>query len=225
MNVGDISVARTPGEREELWRRAQPGKVITLQSLHRRKDGSVFPVEVRVSCQQLGGRKLFFGVAHDISERVKAETIIQELNRELEQRVSERTRELKDMTDALQAVMDSANDAIFLKDTQGRFLLFNRAAERFSGFTAADVIGKTAIEAFGPETGGVIMAQEQTVLAQGETTTVEETLTMKGTQRVFWRRVVHVRMPPEKSAASSEYRETSPTARSSRTNCAPNATG
>ncbi|MEJ0036572.1 MAG: PAS domain S-box protein [Gammaproteobacteria bacterium] len=185
MNVDDISVARGRGEREQIWRGAQPDKVITLQSRHRRKDGSVFPVEVRVTCQQLGGRKLFFGVAHDISERVRAENTIQQLNQELERRVVERTRELADTTDALQAIMDSANDAIFLKDAEGRFLLFNRAAERFSGFAAADVIGKTAVETFGPETGGLMMAQERRVLVDGETFTVEETLSMSGNRRVF----------------------------------------
>jgi len=185
MNVGDISVARGRGDREEVWRRAQPGNVITLQSLHRRKDGSIFPVEVRITSQHLGGRKLFFGVAHDISDRVRAENTIQQLNQELERRVAERTRELADTTDALQAIMDSANDAIFLKDAEGRFLLFNRAAERFSGLAAADVVGKTAVEAFGPETGGLMMAQERRILANGETSTVEETLNMNGTRRVF----------------------------------------
>ncbi len=185
MNVGDISVARSRVEREEVWRRAQAGKVITLQSQHRRKDGSVFLVEVRVTCQQLGGRKLFFGVAHDISERVRAENTIQHLNQELERRVIERTRELADTTGALQAIMDSANDAIFLKDAEGRFLLFNRAAERFSGWAATGVIGKTAVEAFGPETGGLMMAQERKILVDGETSTVEETLNMNGRRRVF----------------------------------------
>lgn len=185
MNVSDVSVARAHEEREELWRRAQPGKVVTIQSQHRRKDGTVFPVEVRITCQELGGRRLFFGVAHDISERVQAENTIRQLNQELERRVVERTRQLADTTDALQAIMDNANDAIFLKDADGRFLSFNRAAERFSGRMAAQVLGKTAVEAFGPETGGLMMEQERRILADGRSSTVEETLIMNGIRRVF----------------------------------------
>lgn len=128
---------------------------------------------------------MFFGIARDITERVRQETAIERLNLELEQRVVERTKQLREVTDLLQAVMDSAKDAIFLKDTAGRFMLFNRAAERFSGHSAAEVIGKTAVDVFGPVEGGMMMAQEHEVFARGETTTVEETLTMKGVQRVF----------------------------------------
>lgn len=185
LNVSDISVGREGLEREDIWGRARPGKVITIQSHHRRKDGTVFPVEVRITCEELGGRKLFFGVVRDISERVRAEQTIRQLNQELERRVVERTRQLADTAGALQAIMDGANDAIFLKDTAGRFVLFNRAAELYSGRAAADVIGKTAVEAFGPETGGLMMAQERRVLADGETSTVEEALTLNGTRRVF----------------------------------------
>src|ERR1700748_2000007 len=71
-----------------------------------------------------------------------ADTPTSRLDLDAEQQSLDNARQLRDTVAALQAVVDGANDAIFLKDADGRFLLFNRAAERFSGFTAAEVLGK-----------------------------------------------------------------------------------
>ncbi|MBK7616698.1 MAG: PAS domain-containing protein [Burkholderiales bacterium] len=84
----------------------------------------------------------------------------------------------------LQAVADSSDDAIFAKDLQGRYLLFNRAAERLSGKTAAEVLGQDDRALFPPEQAvmlaevgervmreqHVVIAEEQLTLPQGPTT-------------------------------------------------------
>ncbi|WP_348643599.1 PAS domain S-box protein [Rhizobium lusitanum] len=185
MRAVDLSLDLNQEEKEEIWKRMQPGAAVTVFSHHRRKDGSIFPVEVRLSCHLIDGEKLFLGLVRDITERVEAEEAIRRLNFELEERVAERTRQLQETADILQSVTDSATDAIMLKDTEGRFLIFNRAAERDSGFSAAAIAGKTAAEVFGEELGSRITAIENRVLTTGETITVEETLPMKHGPRTF----------------------------------------
>ncbi len=88
-------------------------------------------------------------------------------------------------TQLLQAVMDGANDAIFLKDTAGVFLLFNKAAALFTARKSEDVIGKTAEDVFGVAAGKALRERELEVLSTGIATTVEETIVADGQVRTF----------------------------------------
>lgn len=52
-----------------LWPALQSEVPLTLETTNRRKDGSVFPVEVRLSAFEMAGRPLVLALARDISER------------------------------------------------------------------------------------------------------------------------------------------------------------
>ncbi|GAB4090873.1 hybrid sensor histidine kinase/response regulator [Hydrogenophaga soli] len=55
------------------WRTFTPTDASTFETLHRRRDGSVFPVEVHSSIIRFDGRDLSLSLARDISERKEAE--------------------------------------------------------------------------------------------------------------------------------------------------------
>jgi PAS domain S-box-containing protein len=61
-----------------------------------RKDGSEFPAEASISRTEIGGERIFTVVLQDITERKNAAEQLANMNRTLEQRVAERTRELAD---------------------------------------------------------------------------------------------------------------------------------
>jgi PAS domain S-box-containing protein len=56
----------------------EAGEIFTFESRHRRKDGSLFPVEIRVRRFQDRGRTLRLSLVRDITERRKAERALRE---------------------------------------------------------------------------------------------------------------------------------------------------
>jgi PAS domain S-box-containing protein len=54
------------------------GETVTFESLHRRKDGTVFPVEVRARRFRQGAHRLRLSLARDITERKRAEEVLRE---------------------------------------------------------------------------------------------------------------------------------------------------
>jgi PAS domain S-box-containing protein len=77
MLVQDLDVHETP----EMDAYITPGKTIgttSFESEHRRKDGSIFPVEVRAAAIDTSGKTLLLGFVRDISDRKQAEASLRE---------------------------------------------------------------------------------------------------------------------------------------------------
>jgi PAS domain S-box-containing protein len=61
----------TPAVLAELLGRLRAGETVTMSSRHRRKDGSEFPVEVRLRTFSIDGRSYDLALARDISARIE----------------------------------------------------------------------------------------------------------------------------------------------------------
>ncbi|BAY25328.1 two-component sensor histidine kinase [Calothrix sp. NIES-2100] len=130
-----------------------------LETRHRRKDGSIYDVEISTSVVEWEGEIMRFCVCRDISERKQAEIALQQLNAELEQRVAERTAELADVNDRLldkvieqqqtqiilleqSQLLDLAHDTIMTLDLQRRITFWNEGAENMYGFPKTEALGQ-----------------------------------------------------------------------------------
>jgi PAS domain S-box-containing protein len=94
--------------------------------------------------------------------------------------------ELRVSQDLINALLEGTTDAIYVKDRQGRYLLFNSAAANFTGKDVTDVINNDDTMLFPPEEAGILMAADQKVMDAGQVMTYEEHLTVSdGTHRIF----------------------------------------
>ncbi|HBA65992.1 MAG TPA: hypothetical protein DCZ48_07410 [Methylococcaceae bacterium] len=85
----------------------------------------------------------------------------------------------------LAAIADSSNDAIFAKDLEGRYTLFNPASERFTGKKAVDVLGFDDTVLFSPEQAEILIGNDRAVLETGRTITFHEKLDVSNGSRTF----------------------------------------
>jgi len=73
LSVPDIQTALGAEDMDLLWQRLQPGHPQTLEGLHQRRDGSEFPVEVRLGMVDTEPDRCILALARDITERKASE--------------------------------------------------------------------------------------------------------------------------------------------------------
>jgi len=83
MTLTDIDPQVCPSAASAMWDRLLAGESLTFESHHRRKDGTLFPVEVSLGCVRLPLGPAVLGISRDITERKKAEVALAENERSL----------------------------------------------------------------------------------------------------------------------------------------------
>lgn len=167
MSVPEVEVGVGLPKLEEVWEKVASGETITVEGVHRRKDGSEFPVEVRVGAFGHEGQPLMLALARDITERKEAE------------------RELYESHTLLSSVIEGTDDAIFMKDGAGRYVLVNSRTASIFGEPVEEVVGKTDADLLPPEAAGSLVEADARVLATGESITLEEVVPVAGAERSF----------------------------------------
>ena len=90
------------------------------------------------------------GTVQDITERVRIEQELRDLNHSLEIRVSERTYELASERNFISTILDTANALVIVLDNDGRVVRFNRACELLTGYSQKELQGQVAWEKLVP---------------------------------------------------------------------------
>jgi PAS domain S-box-containing protein len=129
----DFDADLTPTLLEEVEQRLDAGDTFTFDTRHRRKDGSVFPAEVRIRSFWEGGRRFSVSLARDVTERKRVEEAL----RESEER--------------FRGTFENAAVGIAHIDAQSRCLRANPKMAEILGYPIAELIGKTAPEVTQPD--------------------------------------------------------------------------
>ena len=110
------------------------GELGTLWAL--RFDGEEFPIEASISQVELNGRRLFTVILRDVTERHRAEEALRAQSKLLAGQAEELAlsrQSLEEKTLMLQSVLDSMSEGLVAADEQGRFMIWNPAAEKIIG--------------------------------------------------------------------------------------------
>lgn len=92
LNITDLDTPDAAKEAPSRIRRMLKGERIKAEITHRKKDGTVFPVEISAGILELGNHKYILAFDRDITERKRAEEAITKYSVELEE--SNRIKEL-----------------------------------------------------------------------------------------------------------------------------------
>ena len=93
--------------------------------------------------------------------------------------------ELRHSNDLLHSIVEGTSEAIYLKDSEGRYKLINAAGARYMGRSPQEVLGKTDRELLSPEIVAPILKTDEQVLGKGESVRCEEKLLEGGVTRTF----------------------------------------
>ncbi len=119
--------------------------------MHRRKDGTIFDVEVSCLPLEFNGNQVLFCSARDISERKLA------------------VENLRKNSQLFSAIVENIPNMIFLKRASDlRFELFNRAGENLLGHKRDELFGRNDYDLFPNDQADRFVSKDRAVLEQGD---------------------------------------------------------
>ncbi len=123
LRIPDIAPQHDPERFQQRLTSIQQGRSATYESLHRRKDGTEFPVEAAIAYLEHEGRGYTCGIVRDITERKQAE-----------QALAEKTNELSDF-------IEHATVSMHWVGPDGIILWANQTELDLLGYTREEYIG------------------------------------------------------------------------------------
>ncbi len=129
MTVSDVDPDVKPrGDRAKFW----PHLPATLLSRHRRKDGTCFPVEVRLGPIEFGKNRVVLAVARDVTERKQAEA------------------DLRESEDRYRTLAENSLTGIFVQQG-GNLVYANRLGAESLGYSVNEAIGRPIWDFVAPQ--------------------------------------------------------------------------
>ncbi len=169
MNVQQLDAAIDFENLRETWDlgEADPSKYpLTLESAHRRKDGTVFPMEVRISLLPNDGGYLFVAMVRDITKR-----------KEVEKRLVESEKKYSNS-------INSTLEGYWLVDIDGRILEVNNSFCNMLELSRDELIGRRPPE-FADEESRALHEQMTSKIKDTEQRQYEVTFVTKSGNPVF----------------------------------------
>ena len=119
MYVWNFNVNLSAESWHEHWAKYKQSEIRTFETSYRRRDGSIFPVEITGSYIAAYGEEYIFAYVQNITERKMSEADLR-----------------------LAAVAFETHEAIMITDADTNIIRVNRAFEKITGYRSKEVLGK-----------------------------------------------------------------------------------
>ena len=183
----------------------QQGAVVNYESQIYRRDGSLIWISenARAVCEE-GQLIRYEGTVEDITERKKAQEALQRANQQLESKVEERTKALRESNRLLMAeiserhrvetalrkseaelrvLFEAMTDVITVFDAQGKYVKILSTNSQVLYTPTNELIGKSVYEVLPPKQANLFMINIQRVLNTNETVNLEYSLLVSNNQQ------------------------------------------
>ncbi|MDP2144632.1 MAG: PAS domain S-box protein [Gallionella sp.] len=144
-----------------ILERLQAGESVTFEQVHLGRDGRRIPVEIHAHWFMLGEHPAVISLAHDISERKRAEYSLRESNA------------------LLHAFIEHSPIYAFIKNVtpdESRTVMASENFRDMIGIPGSEMAGKTMVELFPPDFAAKISADDWAVASGGEVLHLDEEL-------------------------------------------------
>jgi two-component system, cell cycle sensor histidine kinase and response regulator CckA len=122
---------------------------------HRKKDGTVFPVELTCGKLELAGREVMYAAMRDISERIRAEEA------------------LGRSESSFRTLIETMQDFVVVH-RDGRLVYMNTAANAALGYAPGEMIGRPVIDLIHPDDHAIVIERIKRAETEGRTTALLE---------------------------------------------------
>ncbi|MCE5194460.1 MAG: PAS domain S-box protein [Nitrospiraceae bacterium] len=169
---------RTEDVRQEVYEKIKESEGtdgLIYETLHKKKDGTVFPIEVSNRVIDIEGNKFFLAIIRDITER-----------KESEKRAKEISIERDNLLLRLQLILERMPVGCIINDKDFNIIYWSPAAEKIFGFTKEEILGKSPFSLFIPLSVKEYVENIRTRMKSGDLTAhgFNENITKDG--RTIW---------------------------------------
>lgn len=131
---------------------------------------------ISISARQLN--KINYG-------KTQAEEKLEEVNKNLERTILERTNELRNKEQLLNAIINNTSSAIFVKNTKGQYILVNKRFAADFDVEPESMIGKIAYDIFPKETADKLTQDESQIIQSKKGLTSEVNIQTTESQKTM----------------------------------------
>lgn len=167
LTIFEIDPSAKPEIALSFFAKFEPGKVSSFDGMHRRKDGSEYPIDIKLTCYLENGKKIFVAIGRDVSRRREYERVLKQSEAE--------TR----------ALLNAIPDLMLVITKEGRFIKCQVRDNEDLAMPVQNFMQQTVYDVFPLDFAKLVMGSVHRALANARVEIMEYSLPIEGGKKDF----------------------------------------